>query len=114
MSKWSNERKEFTKPHGSYPRTGYGITFNLMNDGIHVNGKCTASSWYTFIYSDTLQAGTYYINGIKGASNSRYQVVLYKNDVIIGYITTNNFKLVLKEKAKIELSVICIFWIWNF
>lgn len=97
--------KNLLKPHGSYPRTGYGITFNLMNDGIHVNGKCTASSWYTFIYSDTLQAGTYYINGIKGAPNSRYQVVLYKNDVIIGYITTNNFKLVLKEKAKIELSL---------
>lgn len=97
--------KNLLKPHGSYPRTGYGITFNLMNDGIHVNGKCTASNWYTFIYSDTLQAGTYYINGIKGASNSRYQVVLYKNDVIIGYITTNNFKLVLKEKAKIELSL---------
>lgn len=97
--------KNLLKPHGSYPRTGYGITFNLMNDGIHVNGKCTASSWYTFIYSDTLQAGTYYINGIKGASNSRYQVVLYKNDVIIGYITTNNFKLVLKEKAKIKLSL---------
>lgn len=97
--------KNLLKPHGSYPRTGYGITFNLMNDGIHVNGKCTGSSWYTFIYSDTLQAGTYYINGIKGASNSRYQVILYKNDVIIGYITTNNFKLVLKEKAKIELSL---------
>lgn len=97
--------KNLLKPHGSYPRTGYGITFNLMNDGIHVNGKCTASSWYTFIYSDTLQAGTYYINGIKGASNSRYQVVLYKNDVIISYITTNNFKLVLKEKAKIGLSL---------
>lgn len=97
--------KNLLKPHGSYPRTGYGITFNLMNDGIHVNGKCTASSWYTFIYSDTLQAGTYYINGIKSASNSRYQVVLYKNDVIIGYITTNNFKLVLKEKAKIKLSL---------
>lgn len=97
--------KNLLKPHGSYPRTGYGITFNLMNDGIHVNGKCTASSWYTFIYSDTLQAGTYYINGIKGASNSRYRVVLYKNDVIIGYITTNNFKLVLKEKAKIKLSL---------
>lgn len=97
--------KNLLKPHGSYPRTGYGITFNLMNDGIHVNGKCTASSWYTFIYSDTLQAGTYYINGIKGASNSRYQVVLYKNDVIIGYINTNNFKLVLKEKAKIKLSL---------
>lgn len=97
--------KNLLKPHGSYPKTGYGITFNLMNDGIHVNGKCTGSSWYTFIYSDTLQAGTYYINGIKGASNSRYQVVLYKNDVIIGYITTNNFKLVLKEKAKIKLSL---------
>lgn len=97
--------KNLLKPHGSYPRTGYGITFNLMNDGIHVNGKCTGSSWYTFIYSDTLQAGTYYINGIKGASNSRYQVVLYKNDVIISYITTNNFKLVLKEKAKIGLSL---------
>ena len=97
--------KNLLKPHGSYPRTGHGITFNLMNDGIHVNGKCTGSSWYTFIYSDTLQAGTYYINGIKGASNSRYQVLLYKNDVIIGYITINNFKLVLKEKAKIELSL---------
>lgn len=97
--------KNLLKPQGSYPRTGYGITLNLMNDGIHVNGKCTASSWYTFIYSDTLQAGTYYINGIKGASNSRYRVVLYKNDVIIGYITINNFKLVLKEKAKIKLSL---------
>ena len=97
--------KNLLKPHGSYPRTGYGITFNLMNDGIHVNGKCTASSWYTFIYSDTLQAGTYYINGIKGASNSRYQVVLYKNNVILNYITTKNFKLELKEKAKIELSL---------
>jgi hypothetical protein len=97
--------KNLLKPHDSYPRTGYGITLNLMNDGIHVNGKCTASIWRTFIYSDTLQAGTYYINGIKGASNSHYQVVLYKNDVIIDYITTKNFKLVLKEKAKIELSL---------
>ena len=93
------------KPYGSYPITMYGITFNLMNDGIHVNGKCTRSNSSTFIYSDTLQAGTYYINGIKGASNSRYQVVLYKNNVILNYITTKNFKLELKEKAKIELSL---------
>ena len=97
--------KNLLKPYGSYPKIGYGITLNLMNDGIHVNGKCTGSSWHTFIYSDTLQAGTYYINGIKGASNSRYQVVLYKNSAILNYITTNNFKLELKEKAKIELSL---------
>lgn len=93
------------KPYGSYPITENGITFNLMNDGIHVNGKCTKSNCRTFIYSDTLQAGTYYINGIKGASNSRYQVVLYKNNVILNYITTKNFKFELKEKAKIELSL---------
>lgn len=97
--------KNLLKPYGSYPITNNGITFNLMNDGIHVNGKCTRSHCRTFIYSDTLQAGTYYINGIKGASNSRYQIVLYKNNVILSYITTNNFKLVLKEKAKIELSL---------
>jgi len=97
--------KNLLKPYGSYPITNNGITFNLMNDGVHVNGKCTRSNCRTFIYSDTLQAGTYYINGIKGASNSRYQIVLYKNNVIISYITTNNFKLVLKEKAKIELSL---------
>lgn len=97
--------KNLLKPYGSYPITENGITFNLMNDGIHVNGKCTRSSCRTFIYSDTLQAGTYYINGIKGASNSRYQVVLYKNNVILNYITTKNFKLELKEKAKIELSL---------
>ena len=97
--------KNLLKPYGSYPITNNGITFNLMNDGIHVNGKCTRSNCRTFIYSDTLQAGTYYINGIKGASNSCYQIVLYKNNVIISYITTNNFKLVLKEKAKIELSL---------
>lgn len=97
--------KNLLKPYGSYPITEKGITFNLMNDGIHVNGKCTMASCHTFIYSDTLQAGTYYINGIKGASNSRYQVVLYKNDVILNYITTKNFKLELKEKAKIELSL---------
>lgn len=97
--------KNLLKPFGSYPRTDKGITFNLMNDGIHVNGKCISSNSRTFIYSDTLQAGTYYINGIKGASNSRYQVVLYKNSVIITYVTTNNYKLELKEKAKIELSL---------
>lgn len=97
--------KNLLKPYGSYPITANGITFNLMNDGVHVNGKCTRSSCRTFIYSDTLQAGTYYINGIKGASNSRYQVVLYKNNVILNYITTENFKLELKEKAKIELSL---------
>lgn len=97
--------KNLLKPYGSYPITENGITFNLMNDGVHVNGKCTKSSCRTFIYSDTLQAGTYYINGIKGASNSRYQVVLYKNNVILNYITTKNFKLELKEKAKIELSL---------
>lgn len=97
--------KNLLKPFGSYPRTDKGITFNLMNDGVHVNGKCISSSSRIFIYSDTLQAGTYYINGIKGASNSRYQVVLYKNNVIINYITTNNYKLELKEKAKIELSL---------
>lgn len=97
--------KNLLKPYGSYPITENGITFNLMNDGIHVNGKCTRSNCRTFIYSDTLQAGTYYINGIKGASNSRYQVVLYKNNVILIYITTKNFKLELKEKAKIDLSL---------
>ena len=97
--------KNLLKPYGSYPITENGITFNLMNDGVHVNGKCTRSSCRTFIYSDTLQAGTYYINGIKGASNSRYQVVLYKNNVVLNYITTKNFKLELKEKAKIELSL---------
>lgn len=97
--------KNLLKPFGSYPRTDKGITFNLMNDGIHVNGKCISSNSRAFIYSDTLQAGTYYINGIKGASNSRYQVVLYKNNVIITYVTTNNYKLELKEKAKIELSL---------
>lgn len=97
--------KNLLKPYGSYPKINYGITLNLMNDGIHVNGKCTGSSWHAFIYSDTLQAGTYYINGIKGASNSRYQVVLYKNSAILNYITTENFKLELKEKAKIELSL---------
>lgn len=97
--------KNLLKPFGSYPRTDRGITFNLMNDGIHVNGKCISSNSRAFIYSDTLQAGTYYINGIKGASNSRYQVVLYKNNVIINYVTTNNYKLELKEKAKIELSL---------
>lgn len=97
--------KNLLKPYGSYPITENGITFNLMNDGIHVNGKCTRSNCRTFIYSDTLQAGTYYINGIKGASNSRYQVVLYKNNVILNYITTKNSKLELKEKAKIELSL---------
>lgn len=99
------DNQEVPKPFGSYPRTDKGITFNLMNDGIHVNGKCISSNSRTFIYSDTLQAGTYYINGIKGASNSRYQVVLYKNSVILNYITTKNFKLELKEKAKIELSL---------
>lgn len=92
--------KNLLKPYGSYPITENGLTFNLMNDGVHVNGKCTRASCRTFIYSDTLQAGTYYINGIKGASNSRYQVVLYKNNVIINYITTKNFKLELKEKSK--------------
>lgn len=97
--------KNLLKPYGSYPITENGITFSLMNDGIHVNGKCTRSSCRTFIYSDTLQAGTYYINGIKGASNSRYQVVLYKNNIILYYLTTKNFKLELKEKAKIELSL---------
>lgn len=97
--------KNLLKPYGSYPKINYGITLSLMNDGIHVNGKCTGSSWHAFIYSDTLQAGTYYINGIKGASNSRYQVVLYKNSAILNYITTDNFKLELKEKAKIELSL---------
>lgn len=97
--------KNLLKPYGSYPKINYGITLNLMNDGIHVNGKCTGSSWHAFIYSDTLQAGTYYINGIKGASNSRYQVILYKNSAILNYITTENFKLELKEKAKIELSL---------
>ena len=97
--------KNLLKPFGSYPITENGITFNLMNDGVHINGKCTRSSSHAFIYSDTLQAGTYYINGIKGASNSRYQVVVYKNNVIIAYITTNNYKLELKEKSKIELSL---------
>lgn len=46
--------KNLLKPFGSYPRTDRGITFNLMNDGIHVNGKCISSNSRTFIYSDTL------------------------------------------------------------
>lgn len=48
--------KNLLKPYGSYPKINYGITLSLMNDGIHVNGKCTGSSWHAFIYSDTLQA----------------------------------------------------------
>lgn len=96
--------KNLLKPYGSYPRSEYEITFDLKNDGFHVNGK-TNKSRRAFIYSDTLQAGTYYINGISGASNSRYQLVIYKNNAILDYITTVNFKLELKEKAKIELSL---------
>ena len=96
--------KNLLKPYGSYPKINYGITLNLMNDGIHVNGKCTGSSWHAFIYSDTLQAGTYYINGIKGASNSRYQGQsllnytlqnpLYKLGDIYDYIDLNRGKIV--------------------
>lgn len=96
--------KNLLKPYGSYPRREYEITFDLKNDGFHVNGKPNKSR-RAFINSNTLQAGTYYINGISGASNSRYQLVILKNDAILDYITTANFKLELKEKAKIELSL---------
>lgn len=97
--------KNLLEPYGSFPRTSANITFDLKEDGFHINGKPSAPTLYALIYSNTLQPGTYYVNGITGASNSRYQLVVVKNDTIMSYVTYNNFKITLSESATIKLQL---------
>lgn len=97
--------KNLLEPYGSFPKTSSNITFDLKEDGFHINGKCLGNNSYIPIYSNTLQPGTYYVNGITGGSNSSYQLVVFKNDTIMSYVTYNNFKITLSESATIELKL---------
>lgn len=97
--------KNLLEPYGSFPKTSSNITFDLKEDGFHINGKCSGNNSYIPIYSNTLQPGTYYVNGITGGSSSSYQLVVFKNDTIIGYVTYNNFKITLSESATIKLQL---------
>lgn len=97
--------KNLLEPYGSFPKTSSNITFDLKEDGFHINGKCSGNSSYIPIYSNTLQPGTYYVNGITGGSNSSYQLMVFKNDTIMGYATYNNFKITLSESATIKLQL---------
>lgn len=97
--------KNLLEPYGSFPKTSSNITFDLKEDGFHINGKCLGDNSYIPIYSNTLQPGTYYVNGITGGSNSSYQLVVLKNNTIMSYVTYNNFKITLSESAKIELKL---------
>ena len=97
--------KNLLEPYGSFPKTSANITFDLKEDGFHINGKCSGNNSYIPIYSNTLQPGTYYVNGITGGSNSSYQLVVFKNDTIISYVTYNNFKITLSESATIKLRL---------
>lgn len=97
--------KNLLEPYGSFPKTSSNITFDLKEDGFHINGKCSGNSSYIPIYSNTLQPGTYYVNGITGGSNSSYQLMVFKNDTIMGYVTYNNFKITLSESATIKLQL---------
>lgn len=97
--------KNLLEPYGSFPKTSANITFDLKEDGFHINGKCSGNNSYIPIYSNTLQPGTYYVNGITGGSNSSYQLVVFKNDTIMGYVTYNNFKITLSESATIKLQL---------
>lgn len=97
--------KNLLEPYGSFPKTSANITFDLKEDGFHINGKCSGNNSYIPIYSNTLQPGTYYVNGITGGSNSSYQLVVFKNDTIMGCVTYNNFKITLSESATIKLQL---------
>ena len=97
--------KNLLEPYGSFPKTSSNITFDLKEDGFHINGKCLGNNSYIPIYSNTLQPGTYYVNGITGGSNSSYQLMVFKNDTIMGYVTYNNFKITLSESATIKLQL---------
>lgn len=97
--------KNLLEPYGSFPKTSANITFDLKEDGFHINGKCSGNNSYIPIYSNTLQPGTYYVSGITGGSNSSYQLVVFKNDTIMGYATYNNFKITLSESATIKLQL---------
>ena len=97
--------KNLLEPYGSFPKTSSNITFDLKEDGFHINGKCLGNNSYIPIYSNTLQPGTYYVNGITGGSNSSYQLVVFKNDTIMSYVTYNNFKITLSESATIKLQL---------
>lgn len=97
--------KNLLEPYGSFPKTSANITFDLKEDGFHINGKCSGNSSSIPIYSNTLQPGTYYVNGITGGSNSSYQLMVFKNDTIMGNVTYNNFKITLSESATIKLQL---------
>lgn len=97
--------KNLLEPYGSFPKTSSNITFDLKEDGFHINGKCSGNNSYIPIYSNTLQPGTYYVNGITGGSNSSYQLVVFKNDTIMSYVTYNNFKITLSESSTIKLQL---------
>lgn len=97
--------KNLLKPLDNLAKSFYGITLTLEDDGFHVNGTCTGTNAYSKIFLSNLPAGTYYINGLKGASNSKYQLVVSKDDSIIGYVTINNFKIELDKEAKITITL---------
>lgn len=97
--------KNLLEPYGSFPKTSSNITFDLKEDGFHINGKCSGNSSSIPIYSNTLQPGTYYVNKMTGGSNSSYQLMVLKNDTIMGYVTYNNFKITLSESATIKLQL---------
>lgn len=86
-------------------QSGGGITVEYTKNGWLVNGEVTSNSTSFIIFNGNLPAGNYVINGITGASNTTYQLVLRKNGVTHKYITNINTTFTLDEDMEITLEL---------
>ncbi len=83
--------------------SAYGVTYTFENDGLIVNGTPTSNTSVIIMNNKKLGAGTYSINGISGAGNNQYQLVIYKNNTIIRYQTTSDYTFTLEEDDLLTL-----------
>jgi hypothetical protein len=83
------------------------VTCTYTKKGWLLNGTYSGSGTYTSfnIFSQTLEAGTYSINGLNGASGSTFQLDVRKNNEHWIYVKEENRNFTLTESSLIELRL---------
>lgn len=82
-----------------------GVEFSQTKDGIKVNGTNLDISSNITIFNGTLDEGTYIINGLPNGSGNTYQLVVYKNNSLLGYVKISDFKFNLTESTTIRIDI---------
>ena len=99
-----NLGKNLLKPNIS-SGTQNDVTCEYSNGGWLLNGLCSTTYTNFTIFSGRLEKGTYTINGITGASNTTYQLVIVKDGNAIGYVTSSNLTFTLTDNSNIDLRL---------